>query len=196
MNESICKLSNELKQISKKESLNAIEKLILIEAARNLIGLSFFKEHILRGERNIMNVKLLTPTAMLPTRGSTFSAGYDLYADITEEILIYANETLKVGTGIAIEIPENLFGGIFARSGLATREGLRPANCVGVIDSDYRGEVVVAIHNDSSENRIIYPHERIAQLVIMPYVSESLEIVENLSDTVRGSGGFGSSGTL
>jgi dUTP pyrophosphatase len=102
--------------------------------------------------------------------------------------------TVKIGTGLAIELQDNTFGAVYARSGIASREGLRPANCVGVIDSDYRGEVIVAIHNDSDMNRIIEPGERIAQLVVQPYVSVEFEEVETLSDTTRGSGGFGSTG--
>ena len=101
---------------------------------------------------------------------------------------------MKIGTGISIELPDATFGAIFARSGLATKEGLRPANCVGVVDSDYRGEIVVALHNDSEEVRTIEPKERIAQLVVMPYIPVALVETQNLSDTDRGDGGFGSTG--
>lgn len=141
----------------------------------------------------IINIKRLTKTAILPTRGSASAAGYDLYADI-EETRIQPGETTKIPIGISVEIPEGYFGGIFARSGLSTKEGLRPANCVGVIDSDYRGPIMVALHNDSNEERVITPQEKIAQLVIMPYLSVTFNEVEELSETVRGAGGFGSTG--
>ena len=142
-----------------------------------------------------MKIKLLTNTATIPTRGSEYSAGYDLYADIPSELLIFENENVLIGTGIAVEIPKGYFGALFARSGLATKQGLRPANCVGVIDSDYRGEVKVALFNDSTNSKTIKPHERIAQLVILPYANVELEVVDELTDTVRGDGGFGSTGT-
>lgn len=134
--------------------------------------------------------------ATIPSRGTRYSAGYDIYACIPEDacIRIDPNETVKVHTGIHMEIPEGNFGAIFARSGLATKHGLRPANCVGVIDSDYRGEIIVAIHNDSTEPFRIYNADRIAQMVIMPYVDVSFKEVDHLSDTSRGSGGFGSTG--
>lgn len=102
-----------------------------------------------------VKVKKLTETSKLPTRGSVFSAGFDLYADNNVDITIHPHETRKIGTGLALEIPDGYYGAIFARSGLATKEGLRPANCVGICDSDYRGEYIVAIHNDSNEDRII-----------------------------------------
>lgn len=142
-----------------------------------------------------MRIKLLTNTAKVPTRGSEYAAGYDLYADIPSEIWIFENEREMIGTGIAVEIPEGYFGALFARSGLATKKGLRPANCVGVIDSDYRGEIKVALFNDSSTPRSIAPQERIAQLVILPYAKVDLEVVDDLTDTTRGEGGFGSTGT-
>lgn len=141
-----------------------------------------------------VKVKKLTETAKLPTRGSVFSAGFDLYADNNVDITIHPHETRKIGTGLALEIPDGYYGAIFARSGLATKEGLRPANCVGVCDSDYRGEYIVAIHNDSNEDRIIEPKERIAQLIIMQYPHITFEEVDELSDTSRGKGGFGSTG--
>ena len=99
-----------------------------------------------------------------------------------------------IGTGLAVEIPEGYFGAIFARSGLASKEGLRPANCVGVVDSDYRGEVKVALHNDTNELRTVQHGERIAQLVIMPYLPVEFNLVNELTDTDRGEGGFGSTG--
>lgn len=141
-----------------------------------------------------VNIKKLTTTATIPTRGSKFAAGYDLYADLTEPITIKPYTTEKIGTGIAIELPVQYFGAIFARSGLATKKGLRPANCVGVCDSDYRGEYIVPIHNDSDEDKIIEPGERIAQLIVMPFVEVSFREVKELTDTERGDGGFGSSG--
>jgi len=102
---------------------------------------------------------------------------------------------LKIGTGIAMEIPEGYFGAIFARSGLATKRGLRPANCVGVVDSDYRGEIIVALHNDTEFPQEVSEGERIAQIVIIPYLPVDFTEVDNLSSTVRGEGGFGSTGT-
>ncbi len=141
-----------------------------------------------------IKVKKLTPTAVLPTRGSAFAAGYDLYADVQEELQIQPHETAMVPTGLAMEIPEGYFGGIFARSGLAARENLRPANCVGVVDSDYRGQFLVALHNDGEQVRTIVHGERIAQLVVIPFLSVNFEETEELSDTVRGAGGFGSTG--
>ena len=143
----------------------------------------------------IVNYKKLTKTAKEPTRGSEYSAGFDLYADIEEDIVIRPHETIKVGTGLAFELPENTFGAIFARSGIATKQGLRPCNCVGVCDADYRGEYIVALHNDTSIPQIIKPQERIAQMVLLPYISMEFNEVEMLSETVRGNGGFGSSGT-
>lgn len=141
-----------------------------------------------------VKVKKLTETAKLPTRGSVFSAGFDLYADNNVDITIHPHETRKIGTGLALEIPDGYYGAIFARSGLATKEGLIPANCVGICDSDYRGEYIVAIHNDSNEDRVIEPKERIAQLIIMQYPHITFEEVDELSDTSRGEGGFGSTG--
>ena len=141
-----------------------------------------------------INVKLLTETAQLPTRGSEYAAGYDLYADIPQAIKIGPHMTDKIATGLAMEIPEGYFGAIFARSGLATKESLRPANCVGVIDADYRGPVMVALHNDSETEREITPGERIAQLVVMPFLPVTFHPAQELGDTERGAGGFGSTG--
>ena len=117
-----------------------------------------------------MKIKKLTNTAIIPTRGSDKAAGYDLYADTNEVVKILPHKTKKISTGLAIMVPEGYYGAIFARSGLSTKKGLRPANCTGVIDSDYRGDVIVALHNDSEEVQTIEPHERIAQLVISPYL--------------------------
>lgn len=141
-----------------------------------------------------IKIKKLTNTAMIPTLGSKDSAGVDLAADISDKVLIKPHETVKIPTGLAMALPENTFGAIFARSGLATKQSLRPANCVGVIDRDYRGEIIVALHNDGDETRIIEPNQRIAQLVVMPYISINFIESENLDDTDRGNGGFGSTG--
>lgn len=142
-----------------------------------------------------VKIKKLTDTAKIPTRGSEYAAGYDLYADITEAVTIKPHETEKIGTGLSVEIPDGYFGAVFARSGLASKQGLRPSNCVGVCDSDYRGEYIVALHNDSEEERTINPADRIAQLVVVPYLAVEFKEVEELSDTKRGAGGFGSTGT-
>lgn len=143
------------------------------------------------------NVKFakLMPNAKIPTRGSEYAAGYDLYACLDRDLItIYPSKTIKVGTGLAIQPPEGYFGAIFARSGLATKNGLRPANCVGVCDEDYTGEYIVAIHNDTDVNQYIHNGDRIAQLVFMPYLDVSFEQVKSLDETDRGSGGFGSTG--
>lgn len=142
-----------------------------------------------------MNIKLLSDLAKVPTRGSDCSAGYDLYAATEEPVEIAPHSTVKISTDIALEIPRGFFGGIFARSGLATKKGLRPANCVGVIDADYRGPIVVALHNDTDESVTIAAGERIAQLVAMPFLPIEFYTVDELSETGRGSGGFGSTGT-
>ena len=143
-----------------------------------------------------MNIKIkkINNNAVIPTRGSEYAAGYDLYSDSNEVIEIAPHSTVKVGTGLAIEIPHGYFGAILARSGLSTKKGLRPANCVGVCDEDYRGEYIVALHNDTVELMSIEPHERIAQLVVMPYLPVEFNEVNELSNTERGSGGFGSTG--
>lgn len=142
----------------------------------------------------MVNVKKLRDDAIIPTQGSQYAAGYDLYAAIDTPITIKSEETVKIGTGLAFELPEGFFAGIFARSGLATKQGLRPANCVGVVDCDYRGEVIVAIHNDSNRNTVIAPGDRIAQMILLPYQSMEFTEVSDLSETNRGDGGFGSSG--
>lgn len=141
-----------------------------------------------------VNVKKLRDTAILPEQGSAFAAGYDLFADVAEALEIEPHKTAMIPTGLAMEIPEGYFGGIFARSGLASKEGLRPANCVGVVDADYRGEVKVALHNDGEVVRTILPGQKVAQLVVVPFLSVEFDEVETLSDTVRGVGGFGSTG--
>jgi len=142
-----------------------------------------------------MKIKLLNDLAKIPTRGSEEAAGWDLYAATDKDITIAPHETVKIGTGIAVEIPSGLFGAIFARSGIATKQGLRPANAVGVIDSDYRGELIVALHNDSTEHQMVTAGSRIAQLVLIPYFKiNNFQIVNELSNTERGDGGFGSTG--
>lgn len=168
----------------------------------------------------MIKFKKLKPNATVPTQGSEYAAGYDLYACIDEPITIQPHETVKIGTGIAItppklrclfdqpaltEIPNivyhydietniNTFGAVFARSGLATKKGLRPANAVGVCDIDYTGEYIVALHNDTNIPQTVEPNERIAQLVFIPYVTDTWQEVDNLDETKRGDGGFGSSG--
>lgn len=133
--------------------------------------------------------------AIKPIRGSAAAAGYDLYIPSSEEkIEIPAHSTVKIDTGIAIALPDNTFGAIFARSGLATKQGLRPANCTGVVDSDYRGSIGVALHNDTNETKIVKGGDRIAQLVVIPYTSIYLQLVESLDKTERGKNGFGSTG--
>lgn len=141
-----------------------------------------------------INVKKLTDTAKLPTRGSSEAAGYDLYADLNEKWEIAPHTTRMVNTGLSMEIPAGYFGAIFARSGLAAKESLRPANCVGVVDSDYRGPFMIALHNDSDEVRFVEPGERIAQMVVIPYLAVEFTEVQELRDTARGEGGFGSTG--
>ena len=141
-----------------------------------------------------INIKKLNENAIIPTRGSEGAAGVDLYACTSSSIVIMPHNTVKIGTGLAIELPYGYFGAIFARSGLATKKGLAPANKVGVVDSDYRGEVMVALYNQSNVPAIIEPQERIAQMVFLPYVAANFIEVDTLSDTVRGEGGFGSTG--
>ena len=145
-----------------------------------------------------MNIDILTlsDSAKLPERGSDMAAGYDLFADIAEDIIIDPHTTAMIGTGLAVAIPEGYFGGIFARSGLSSKEGLRPANCTGVVDADYRGEIKVALHNDSDFERTITPGQKIAQMVIMPFLSVEFQQVEQLDNTDRGEGGFGSTGKM
>lgn len=142
-----------------------------------------------------VKIKKLDDRAVTPSYGSEYAAGFDLYAVLDEDITIKSGETYLVKTGLAMEVPVGYAGMIFARSGLATKKGLAPANKVGVVDSDYRGEVMVALHNHSNENRTISHGERIAQMVIMPFYKAEFLEVEELSDTDRGSGGFGSTGS-
>ena len=143
-----------------------------------------------------MKIMKIYDDVILPTRGSAEAAGYDLYARLKEHetLQILPHETTKIGTGIAIECPKGYFAGIFARSGLATKQGLRPANCVGVVDSDYRGEIIVAIHNDSDEIRYIENGDRIAQMILIPYIPMTFVETNELSESGRGQDGFGSTG--
>lgn len=141
-----------------------------------------------------LRVRLLSPNATMPTRGTAESAGYDLYA--TEDVTIDNQRAEMIHTGVSVEIPKGYVGLLFARSGIATKKHLRPSNCVGVIDSDYRGEVMVSLYNDNYHSihstQTVSKGERVAQLVILPYISPELVLSEELSDTDRGEGGFGS----
>ncbi len=141
-----------------------------------------------------VNVKILNDNATIPTYGSELAAGADLYACIDAPLTIEAGDTYLVPTGLAMEIPVGCAGLIYARSGLASKKGLAPANKVGVIDSDYRGEIMVALHNHSREATTIEPKERIAQLVITPYITAVFNIASALDETARGANGFGSTG--
>ena len=140
-------------------------------------------------------IKRLNEHATLPTYGSEYAAGADLYACITQNTTFAPGETKLIPTGLAMEIPAGYAGLIYARSGLASKKGLAPANKVGVIDADYRGEVMVALHNHSNTEVTIEPQERIAKLVITPYLAAHFEETSELSETVRGEGGFGSTGS-
>ena len=142
----------------------------------------------------VIKYKKLNDLAKEPTRGSAAAAGYDLYAATAEDITIPPHQTVKINIGLAFELPDSTFGAIFARSGLATKQGLRPANCVGVVDSDYRGSVIVALHNDSEEVQIVKGGDRIAQLILLPYIPMMFKEVDALDETERGAGGFGSTG--
>lgn len=152
----------------------------------------------MRGTMSNVNIRIkkIHSDAVVPTQGSANAAGFDLYAylDQTDHVVIQPHTTVMVGTGVAVAIPNDYWGGIFARSGLATKQGLRPANCTGVIDPDYRGELIVALHNDFNNARVVRHGDRIGQLVIVPLPDVSYDVVEDLDDTVRGDGGFGHSG--
>lgn len=141
-----------------------------------------------------VKIKKLNENAIIPTYGSPFSAGADLYSAM-DDVTIAPHTTTLIKTGLAIELPVGFAGLIYARSGLASKRGLAPANKVGVIDCDYRGEVMVALHNHSEISQTVTKGERIAQLVITPYVVADFEESDELSETVRGEGGFGSTGT-
>lgn len=142
-----------------------------------------------------VNFKKLNEEAIAPTYGSEFAAGADLYACEGTEVTIEAGETKLIHTGLSMEIPEGYAGLIYARSGIATKRGLAPANKVGVIDSDYRGEIMVSLHNHSDSAQTIADKERVAQLVITPFLKVEYTKTDELSDTVRGDGGFGSTGS-
>ena len=142
-----------------------------------------------------MNIKKLNERAIVPTYGSAFAAGADLYACEENAVTVAPGETRLIHTGIAMAIPEGYVGLVYARSGLASKRGLAPANKVGVIDSDYRGEVMVALHNHGSAAQTVESGERIAQIVFTPYVAAEFNVTEELDETVRGEGGFGSTGT-
>ena len=144
-----------------------------------------------------MKVQLqkLHPNAVIPTFGSSGAAGADLYALLDQPVTLLPAQTLLIKTGIAVAIPDGYVGLIFARSGLASKRGLAPANKVGVIDSDYRGELMVALHNHSDQPQTVEAGERIAQLAILPYLQPQFEETQQLDETIRGTGGFGSTGT-
>ena len=143
-----------------------------------------------------MNIdfKKLTSNAKTPTYGSEFAAGADLYSAENHDIIVNPGETVFIHTGIAMAIPEGYVGLVYARSGIACKRGLAPANKVGVIDSDYRGEIMVALHNHGNTAQEIEPGERIAQIIISPYITASFRERDELDDTERGNGGFGSTG--
>ena len=140
-------------------------------------------------------IKKLNEKAILPSYGSEFAAGADLYACLEKDIIVNPHETVLIPTGIAMELPVGYAGLIYARSGLATKKGLAPANKVGVVDCDYRGEVKVALHNHSNTPQTVAVGERVAQLVITPYITAKFIECDELSQTVRGAGGFGSTGS-
>lgn len=158
-----------------------------------------------------IQIKRLTETAIIPTYGSDFAAGADLYADLQSPVYIGSGDSVMISTGIAMAIPEGYVGLIYARSGLGCKHGLAPANKVGVIDSDYRGDIKVKLHNhevydtekcvnedyqeDYKRRHTIHPGDRIAQIIITPYYQAVFEETDNLDSTERGSGGFGSTGT-
>ena len=141
-----------------------------------------------------LRIKKLRDNAQMPTYGSEYAAGADMYAAIDEAVTIEPNETKFIPTGLAFEIPEGYAGFIYARSGLACKKGLAPANKVGVVDADYRGEVMVALHNHGKEAQTVEAGERIAQMIIAPFVTVNYIFSDELDDTVRGAGGFGSTG--
>lgn len=142
-----------------------------------------------------IEIKLLNDKAILPTYGSIDAAGADLYANISEAETFAPGETKLIKTGVSMAIPKGLVGLVFARSGLASKRGLAPANKVGVIDADYRGEIMVALHNHSNIEQTIEINERIAQIAFVPYIKGNFEVVDDLEKTIRGAGGFGSTGT-
>lgn len=146
-------------------------------------------------DKQVLKIKRFNELAKLPTYGTEYAAGCDLYAAIDEEVTLSPGETKLIPTGLGMEIPIGLVGLVFARSGISIKRGLAPANKVGVIDSDYRGEIMVALYNQSNQEQTIEKGERIAQFVLVPYIQAEFEEVESLDETVRGNGGFGSTGT-
>ena len=159
--------------------------------------MNFSDDVFIPSNQKQIKIKKLNNMAKIPTRGSEEAAGYDLYATLetgVEKIIINPHETKKIGTGLAFELPKGTFLGIFPRSGLATKKGLRPANCIGVVDSDYRGEIGVGLCNLSDTSYTIKPGDRIAQLLIMKVENLPIEEVSSLDSTSRGSKGFGSTG--
>lgn len=142
-----------------------------------------------------LRIKKLSEKAVVPKYASPFAAGADLYACLDESVEIPPHETKLIKTGLSFEIPEGTVGLVYARSGLATKRGLAPANKVGVIDSDYRGEIMVALHNQGEVNQTVENGERVAQFVLTPYIVAKFEEADELSSTSRGEGGFGSTGT-
>lgn len=159
-----------------------------------LIGDNIIEARTESKQKAVLKIRKLDNNAIIPTKGSDKSAGLDLYANTEEFIKIPPHKTVKIPTGISVEIPNGCFGAVYARSGLATKKGLAPANCVGVIDSDYRGEIIVALHNSSNFSAVVQPGDRVAQMIIQKY--EDLKPVEtdSLTETDRGEGGFGSTG--
>ncbi|MBR5229027.1 MAG: dUTP diphosphatase [Firmicutes bacterium] len=145
--------------------------------------------------RTKVRIKKLNENAVVPKYGSEYAAGADLYACMGAETVIPAGKTVMIKTGVALEVPVGYAGLIYARSGLASKRGLAPANKVGVVDSDYRGEIMVALHNHSDVDQIVEDKERVAQFVITPVLAVDFEEVDELDDTERGEGGFGSTGT-
>ena len=141
-----------------------------------------------------ISVKLLRPDARVPTYGTEASAGADLYACMQDKVEVGPGQSVMIPTGIAMEIPKGYAGLVFARSSMGAKRGLAPANKVGVIDSDYRGEIRVVLHNHSGEPQSVEPGERVAQLLIVPVFTPGFQETEKLSDTSRGAGGFGSTG--
>ncbi len=152
------------------------------------------KGQFVADEPELIKVKKVKESAIIPQRQSIGSAGYDLFADIDEPIEIKPHETVVVQSNIAFEIPRNYFGAVYSRSGMSTKRGLRPATCVSVIDSDYRGSVGLPIHNDTNEVKVINAHERVAQIVFQRALDVELVLVDSLEATERGDNGFGSSG--
>ena len=141
-----------------------------------------------------MRIKKLRENAVIPTYGSADAAGADLYACLEDAVTIESGKTVFIPTGLAMEVPKGYAGLIYARSSMGTKRGLAPANKVGVVDSDYRGEVMVALHNHGSQPQTVAGGERIAQLLITPVLAPAFEVCDDLTDTVRGEGGFGSTG--